>query len=200
MPVTLRELAPGFKGFDCSRLRAALSPEACRDNYVGRRCLACRGCPTGAELAGSAPEKTPGRAVFRIAARSTNRALATCVAQRCIRCDQPATRLIGHSICIGCYNRQHELAAGRNGKGKFPTRTAARIRPFCALISAPIDRVEALLARRPSIYEIQRYGDGILWVCGHSIGTDELARFIERFLPGGAVLDFEAQPAVPEAA
>lgn len=42
----------------------------------------------------------------------------------CPRCSKGTTRMIGNSRCVSCYNREREVAKGRNGRGNRPERLA----------------------------------------------------------------------------
>ena len=97
--VQYREIYPGYIGFDCPALRATLSAANCADNWKHRRCLACNGCPIGAEHAGENPAP-PVRARLP-----------------CVRCGRSDLRLLSRCLCISCYNREREAVKGRNAKG-----------------------------------------------------------------------------------
>jgi len=124
MPVPLREILPGYQVLDCHRLRAALSPDACRDNFTNGKTLACLGCPVGAEFAGRTATPERQHAKFRIAGKSRAASISTCLWRRCIRCQRPAARLIASAYCPSCWNRTLELRRGRNAKGAWSAKTA----------------------------------------------------------------------------
>ena len=67
---------------------------------------ACRSCPVGASHAGSA---------FVAMSRLFG-------AKLCPRCRFGATRIIGGRVCVNCYNREREMACGRNARGNEPTK------------------------------------------------------------------------------
>lgn len=107
----------GVRGefFRCEKLKATLSTKACQGNY--RQAMSprgldyglrpqCRGCPLGAFHAGLVPETA-----------SSSRFLGRLI---CSRCHESARRLIRKSICVSCYNREREVAIGRNAKGGAP--------------------------------------------------------------------------------
>lgn len=119
------DLAPGLLMFGCSRLSATLSMSGCARRWreasvpVKRRrgddqggdtsvdrFSACRGCPIGAAHA--------GEAVINYS--------SIYGADICPRCRKGVTRMIGDRICVSCYNREREEAAGKNARGNVPTR------------------------------------------------------------------------------
>jgi hypothetical protein len=100
--------------FRCDSYRATLSTSACADRWNAAqqadahdayRFEKCRACPIGAAHAGRPfVHYSPyyGSAI-------------------CPRCRTFATRMIGGTRCISCYNREREFKVGRNGKGNMPT-------------------------------------------------------------------------------
>ncbi|WOL24280.1 hypothetical protein fHeYen801_070 [Yersinia phage fHe-Yen8-01] len=38
----------------------------------------------------------------------------------CSRCQRVGLRLIGHDVCVSCWNRQREVLVGKNARGKKP--------------------------------------------------------------------------------
>lgn len=87
----------------------------------------CRGCSIGAAHAG--------------AAAVTYSALFG--SSICPRCRKGVTRFIGGKVCVSCYNRAREVAAGLNARGRAPTK----IRPL-----SPV-RVRASVNGQPIIIE-----------------------------------------------
>ena len=85
--------APGWY-FECKPFRATLSTDRCASMWKAKR-EQCLYCPIGAAHAG-APErmKTVGKCT-------------------CSRCHTESSRLMSSGICVSCYNRQREVAAGR---------------------------------------------------------------------------------------
>ncbi|MGE0073265.1 MAG: hypothetical protein AB7S55_09435 [Thiomonas sp.] len=114
--------------FDCQRLRATLSPEACGERW--QRALpgsACHGCEVGKFHAGGAAAQAQAESVF------------------CYRCGRSDLRVIVSSaLCISCHNRQLEWRRGANAKGQSP---ALFVAPFDRL--AAIQLVDGALERRP---------------------------------------------------
>lgn len=121
--------APGLKMFRCEAYRANLTMGGCAGRWReaqtatgerAERVQACRGCPIGAVHAGFAPIRySPW---FGLAI--------------CPRCGRGTTRMIGNRRCVSCYNRQRELAAGRNARGNAPVE----------LLERPLHAVEIRLA------------------------------------------------------
>jgi hypothetical protein len=83
------------------------------------RFAACRGCPIGAPHAGYAHVNYSPWYDVGI----------------CPRCAKGTTRMIGNRRCVGCYNRQREMKAGRNARGNLPIK----------LLERPLRRVDLLL-------------------------------------------------------
>lgn len=185
----LREAIPGsgLLVFDCTPLRASLSPAACAGNFLHHRCLACQDCPIGAHHAGvdANPTRPQGS---------------------CIRCGElSGNRLIGRSWCVSCYNRQREVLNGCNAKGSFPVHTSASLRWLYAIVSAS----EWGRSHRPYIA-----GPGISNKAGlpscdliepgfHFIkmigsGREEFGRWLERLYPTATVIDFDQGPTIAE--
>lgn len=103
--VTYFELLPGFQAFRCEPLKASLSAKSCAANHSEKRNESCVQCPIGQHHAGEQGMRV-------------HRAKPTGV---CVRCERRTTRrMLGHGICISCYNRQREVLRGRNGKGVRP--------------------------------------------------------------------------------
>jgi hypothetical protein len=92
--------APG-KYFECKPFRATLSTERCASMWKAKR-EQCLYCPIGAGHAGA-----PARM----------KAVGQCT---CSRCHSDASRLMASGVCVSCYNREREVAVGRNGKGVPP--------------------------------------------------------------------------------
>jgi hypothetical protein len=111
--------APGLRMFACTTYRATLSQTGCASRWRKAQLAArqaadafatCRGCPIGAAHAGEAHvaySKLYGVAI-------------------CPRCRRGGARMIGGRLCISCYNRNRELAAGKNAKGNRPVELQAR--------------------------------------------------------------------------
>lgn len=77
----------------------------------------CQHCALGAERAGLSVLQTLPKGI-------------------CVRCHREGLRIVTHAgLCVSCYNRQHELEAGKNGKGMFPTVTSQRYRVHAQVIS-----------------------------------------------------------------
>lgn len=101
---------PGVPGqfFMCPRYNAVLSDRSCAQRFREARATAretgdrylCVGCPLGAQHAGVEVVK------HEILGRHT-----------CVRCFRQSTRIMRNSICVSCYNREREVAAGKNAKG-----------------------------------------------------------------------------------
>lgn len=111
-------LTPGKRYFDCDRLHARLSTEACsgfwRQGNQAGDCSreTCRRCPIGALHAGVLDASTSCLTGSKV----------------CSRCHRPAARLIGGTHCVSCKNREYEFIRGRNAKGTMPVNVACLAR------------------------------------------------------------------------
>lgn len=117
-------MAPGLDLFRCTALSATLSTVGCAkrwregsvppkrvsdDDWRPDPLAACRGCSIGAAHAGAV-------------AVSYSSLYGASV---CPRCRKGVTRMIGAKVCISCYNRAREVAAGKNARGNAPTKIVA---------------------------------------------------------------------------
>lgn len=74
----------------------------------GEAAYPCRGCPIGAQHAGEAPT-----------------ASQTPMTEVCVRCGSLGRRMIrSRGVCVSCYNREREIAIGRDRRGRAPQRPA----------------------------------------------------------------------------
>lgn len=107
---------PGVKGryFRCDALRANLADHRCASMYREAKkmpsgeCLPiekCIGCQIGAAHAGDSAPQHRGSAIGILT---------------CCRCHQQASRIVCGGICVSCFNREKEVATGRNAKGMPP--------------------------------------------------------------------------------
>ena len=183
MPPTLREIAPEFFVFDCDRLRAAISPTACKDNFTNRRCLACINCPIGIEFSGG--EKSPVPKLDL---------LDQCRWRRCIRCDQTVPRVMLKSFCPSCWNRSLEVCHGRNTKGAWPHRVASQLKRIYAVIQGEPAEV-ASFASSPKASTIpikfSQLSSNALWLDGIFSDVHEVDKMLTKILPTGFISDFE---------
>lgn len=116
---TTSDAAPGLKLFRCEPHRATLSMVGCGKRWreaqeaTGAKAEewhACRSCAIGAAHAGEDPVIYSwlfGAAI-------------------CPRCRKGTTRMIGGRVCVGCRNREYELARGTNARGNVPVELLQR--------------------------------------------------------------------------
>lgn len=104
---------PGKLFFECQRLHARLSVNACVDrwksannNKAKNHCGSCTGCIQGATHAGVA---------IKWLSRWYRKPI-------CNRCHRPSERLIRGEVCPSCYNRGSEFLRGYNAKGTPPLK------------------------------------------------------------------------------
>lgn len=137
----------GLKLFRCKPYSVTLSTKACGARHLeareatGRdaeRILHCRSCPIGALHAGQEQLHFSFWYDKPI----------------CPRCHKTWLRLIGNCRCVSCYNRERELASGRNAKGKVPygvkpihdiAFTYMRDGEVCRYSGRAVDRSESIL-------------------------------------------------------
>jgi len=107
---TVPEL-PGKPMFHCTRRSASLQVASCAalwtqtNNNKSPECSQlCKSCPIGAHHAGEGD----------IAQSSL------CGIPICSRCQRTGLRLIGHDICVSCWNRERECVIGKNARGRKP--------------------------------------------------------------------------------
>lgn len=182
--VDFREAFPGanFFVFDCQALHASLSREACADNWRNTRCLACNGCPIGAEHAGEKPTlPRPSRAP-------------------CIRCGRTDQRLLHKSLCISCWNRSREVLIGQNAKGERPAKWGSLLRHVYAIVRAPVEGIRAAYRspprarHRPCLPVLAPLQPGVYWLEVIAQSADEATAMLHRMFPEAEVIDIEAGP------
>ncbi len=187
--------------FNCERMRAVLTPEACASNFLGSKILgdgryaSCHRCPIGRGHAGEdgGPEPEADRG------------------WRCCRCGPSGqSRIIGRTLCVSCYNRTKEALLLRDGRGKVPVGIMSGLRPGWALVGEmpqpenddePRTTVlslatgRAVLAAVPGFY---RVAPGRIMMTALVEGEDELQRVIRRRLQGVAVQAHGVEPTLLE--
>lgn len=110
------ELRPEIQYFDCSRLFASLTREACHQNFTAAhqkmgddaplRLLKCRGCPVGRALHVGVDDPRSWQDV-----RATN---------TCTRCGRAGLRIVAGTECVSCWNRRREALRNRDARGNVP--------------------------------------------------------------------------------
>ncbi len=173
--------AYGFQMFDCTRLRASLSPSSCADNWTNRKCLACADCAIGAIHSGRAVQAPPP---FYIAPAKT-----------CVRCGTQTLRnLVLGVLCIGCYNRQRECLAGVNRKGDYPRVIAETLHIAYVLLTGEGLMTQFHPTHTPhshALPHLEQIGRSQYWLEVVVTGDTELRAFVERRLPGAEIVDWE---------
>ena len=124
---------PGVRYFRCEPMASTLAVQACAANWrasherESERLMKCRTCPVGAVHAGdTAASLSPLRGT-----------------KVCSRCLTGTVRLVLGWLCVSCYNREREFAAGRNAKGKVPTRMRPLHRRTLLVVEAGAARILA---------------------------------------------------------
>ncbi|VXC60661.1 conserved hypothetical protein [Burkholderia sp. 8Y] len=128
----------GIKLFDCARLHAAISTNACARNYEDARYDSCVDCAIGAVLQRQPGPTAASEANTKNVQRDNlARRAALCAsggsasALPCVRCGHTAAskrRLVGRMrfvrkcLCVSCYNREREVLRGANAKGVRPQK------------------------------------------------------------------------------
>lgn len=114
---------PGKLFFECQRLGASLTCEACRTNWISAqkryddepaRADVCRKCPIG-HLLHSDKDTGSGWMDFRSKSE-------------CIRCGRSGLRIIPSTgECVSCWNRRRETKINQDARGRSPlTKTILR--------------------------------------------------------------------------
>ena len=85
--------------FHCVPFTMDLTVSFCAQRFKSKRFLTCQACPVGAEHAGD---------------------VALDLSTTCSRCQRVAPRLIHKKLCVSCYNREREMARGKDRRGKPP--------------------------------------------------------------------------------
>ncbi len=172
--------AYGFLMFDCTRLRASLSPSSCADNWTNRKCLACADCPTGAIHSGRAVQAPPP---FYIAP-----------AKVCVRCGESSIRIISQAYCPSCWNRTREVQKGVNRKGDYPRVIAETLHIAHVLLTGEGLMTQFHPTHTPhshALPRLEQIGRSQYWLEVVVAGETELRAFVERRLPGAEIVDWE---------
>ncbi len=180
----------GFLVFDCTRLRAALSPKACATNWTAQKTTQCAECDIGRHFAGGKPAHPKRTRV-------------------CLRCNQQA-RLVARCFCISCRNRAAEVWYGKNAKGKPPSKWTAILREGFAIIEMKSTQnaldslyrtpgaisIRACMHHntRPYIPIFEQLDDRHLWLECWTTGRPELEKVCARLFPESTVTDLEINP------
>lgn len=131
------------------------SPERCggppeSEALAGIRCASsslnvCRACPIGAAHAGAPVVRYSWMFGSGV----------------CPRCDVGGARMIGNRRCISCYNREREMALGRNARGNIPAELLAtsRLRPVSLHVivdgQVHLKRADAVDVREPVVHVLR---------------------------------------------
>lgn len=192
--------APGSY-FDCERLRAVLTPEACASNFQGSKILgegryaSCYRCPIGhghaGEDGGPDPEADRG--------------------WRCCRCGPSGqSRIIGRTLCVSCYNRTKEALLQRDARGNVPVGLMVSLRPAWAIVGEvpqpedddaprtivrPLKSSRVVLAAIPGFYQL---APRRIMMTALVESPEELQRVIRRRLPGVTVQASGTEPTLLE--
>lgn len=127
-------MVPAAETFRCDRQGMTLTTGGCARLWRSVRTdrpkpwearANCLGCPIGAQNAGERIEDAT-KARYEAALRRI-----------CPRCIRPASRLINGVFCVSCYNREREIARGRNCKGNRPVVVESRLHAATISIGQP---------------------------------------------------------------
>ena len=181
---------PGFKVFDCTLLKATLSPKACAAHWKSQKYIQCASCEIGSHFAGGTPPKKKP---------STT----------CIRCGKKS-RLISRCFCVSCRNRAAEVWAGQNAKKCMPVKWPQLLRRGYAIIGvdsatqahsaayqcesnyrgvSPQKRPQRAI--RPYLPSLEILDHHHLWLSCWTTGEEELAAVAQRLIPDHSVVDIE---------
>ena len=115
-----------FELFECSARKARLTKRGCSGQWFAAQATApepwesrwhCRNCAVGAENSGMDQPKHLDEALSKL----------------CPRCGRLSDRMIKGKLCVSCYNREREVARGKNRKGHVPVKVAGAIRSIIAI-------------------------------------------------------------------
>lgn len=115
-----------FELFECKVRKARLTKKGCAGQWTAAQQLKpepwesrwhCRSCQTGAVSAGVSQPNHKDEALAKL----------------CPRCGRLTDRMIKGKLCISCYNREREVARGKNRKGHIPVKVAGAIRNIIAI-------------------------------------------------------------------
>ena len=101
----------------------------------------------------------------------------------CTRCGKVSSRIICQVFCPSCYNRNREVRIGRNRKGAFPVKTAARLR-----------MVSVVVARGDDVTVEERQASGVEEVI---LATAKTARGPMSWSSPSVTLEFNGVPIDP---
>ena len=117
-----------FELFSCAKRLARLTRKGCAGQWTAAQAVApepweskwhCRSCPVGAANAGQVQVKHKDEVLAKL----------------CPRCGRLSDRMIKGKLCVSCYNREREVARGKNRKGNTPVRVAEAIRDIIAIFT-----------------------------------------------------------------
>src|SRR5574343_1497278 len=147
--------------FACHRHsgKLTLTPGACASMWRRGKAArpfdsvwACKGCAVGAGHAGEPESASPAVAPDTV----------------CVRCGSIGRRMIrSQGICVSCYNREREIAVGKDRRGKPPVRPA----------QVPIMAIE--VNGQPAARQAAGLTELILWALRKQI-SGRVSRIIER--------------------
>lgn len=148
--------------FRCERRLATLQVAACasmweQGNTKGapEHLERCRGCQVGSQHAGKG--EVTQSPLF--------------ASQICSRCQRTSMRMVGHNLCVSCYNRQCEMLRGANAKGQ-PPKLHPPLFPVQVLVS---------VGGKPKVVKAEKCADTIEVVV--AMLRDESKRVLFSFYP-----------------
>lgn len=161
--------------FECLRLHAWLSPDACAENFTRGRYHQCVGCTVGCRHAGLDPGE---RESFR--------------RKPCYRCVRAGVRQVC-GLCISCYNREREVLVGINAKGDFPAIAARSLYCLTAIVAGETNKTATRRARGVAAVRLRPCLGGTV-VTMLSTGTMEFERWLAWFHPKARLVNAEMLP------
>lgn len=172
----LREIIPGFLSFDCTALRATLSPASCATNWRERKIFACSECSIGAHHAGEEPRRPKKKS-------------------DCVRCGRTGGRLLSRSLCVSCYNRAREVFTGKNAKAMRPVLWGERLHLAHAIVlmetaPTPTDSTP----RSPVLPIIERIDRKHFFVSTIVTSKEEMQAMFARLFDDHVLVDYEIFP------
>jgi hypothetical protein len=98
---------------------------------------------------------------------------------------------------MSCYNREREVVRGRNGKGAYPRVVAAHLHHCEALLAGDrlLDKFKMESQPSPTAMpRLTQYGTGLYLLDAIVTDAGELARLVNRRLPGATIVESTIGP------
>lgn len=152
-----------------------------RDVEAGHELFDCINCPLG---------RTHADCDDKLMRQPRNRT--------CTRCGRGDLRLIGRTLCVGCFNRSREVLRGKNSKGSYPARIAAGLHYAHAIIRDESGDDDFEKINDNGLPNITQLEPDFYWITGLFSGREEFDEALARLMPGASIVEFELSPSLLE--